>query len=299
MAGISSKAAGTLENKKKYNGIELENDLEIHTYDAFFRELDPQTARWWQIDPVTDGYESISPYASMYDNPIRYSDPLGNEGGDCCKAAEAFFQNLGGELKSTADAIGNAIAHPQATADAIGNAIAQTALHPQATADKIGQGIANTFNEYRKGDDVTRSGMLGKITGVIIAATLGGEATKGVNNLVKGAGEVKAVAGFPDNATVVRGGVNSVKTITEKTGTHPSGVTGVSVECGTCGVKELSKNLPNPKIGVTTVGQVRKAGGNVIKTTGRSPNHATLTGLPPEKISELFQPPMWNPNKTK
>ena len=85
MAGISSKAAGGLENKRKYNGIEFENDLEIQTYDAFYRELDPQIARWWQIDPVTDGYESISPYASMYDNPITFSDPLGNEGEACCK----------------------------------------------------------------------------------------------------------------------------------------------------------------------------------------------------------------------
>lgn len=85
MAGISSQAANTLENNKKYNGIELENDLEIQTYDAFFRELDPQTARWWQVDPVTEGYEDISPYASMYNNPITYSDPLGNEGEGCCK----------------------------------------------------------------------------------------------------------------------------------------------------------------------------------------------------------------------
>jgi RHS repeat-associated protein len=84
MAGISSKAANTTENKYKYNGIELENDLEIQTYDAFFRELDPQTGRWWQIDPVTDGYENMSPYASMYDNPMKYSDPLGDEGEACC-----------------------------------------------------------------------------------------------------------------------------------------------------------------------------------------------------------------------
>lgn len=40
--------------------------------------------RWWQIDPVTDGYEHISPYASMYNNPIIIMDPLGDEGEDCC-----------------------------------------------------------------------------------------------------------------------------------------------------------------------------------------------------------------------
>ncbi|WP_199119244.1 DUF6443 domain-containing protein [Pedobacter sp. ASV28] len=86
MVGISSKALaiGNPENKLKYNGIEKENDLQIEIYDAQFRELDGQVGRWWQIDPVTDGYESISPYASMYNNPITYSDKLGNEGQACC-----------------------------------------------------------------------------------------------------------------------------------------------------------------------------------------------------------------------
>jgi len=44
MSGISSKAAGGLENKKKYNGIELDNDLDLHTYEAYYRNLDPQQA---------------------------------------------------------------------------------------------------------------------------------------------------------------------------------------------------------------------------------------------------------------
>jgi RHS repeat-associated protein len=86
--GISSKAAGTLENKKKYNGIDWENDLDLGVYDTQFRELDPAIGRWWQIDPKIDNMETWSPYASNYDNPITFSDPLGDEpeGGDgCCK----------------------------------------------------------------------------------------------------------------------------------------------------------------------------------------------------------------------
>jgi RHS repeat-associated protein len=51
MAGISSRAAGKLENKYKYNGIEFENDLDLNVYDANLREPDPQIGRWWQIDP--------------------------------------------------------------------------------------------------------------------------------------------------------------------------------------------------------------------------------------------------------
>jgi RHS repeat-associated protein len=83
MAGISSKAAGSLENKKKYNGIEFENDLDLNVYDAQFRELDAQTGRWWQIDPKTDEMFMWSTYASNYDNPIRYQDPLGDVP-ECC-----------------------------------------------------------------------------------------------------------------------------------------------------------------------------------------------------------------------
>jgi RHS repeat-associated protein len=87
MAGISSKASmfGEPENKYKYNGIEKENDLGLEIYDAQLRELDGQIGRWWEIDPETENMEMWSPYASNYDNPITYMDPLGNEPeGDCC-----------------------------------------------------------------------------------------------------------------------------------------------------------------------------------------------------------------------
>jgi RHS repeat-associated protein len=84
-AGISSKGLnfGAPENKKKYNGIEKEDALGIEIYDAKLRELDPQIGRWWEIDPKVENMEMWSPYASNYDNPIRYSDPLGDEGEDC------------------------------------------------------------------------------------------------------------------------------------------------------------------------------------------------------------------------
>ncbi len=81
------------------------------------------------------------------------------------------------------------------------------------------------------------------------------------------------------------------------TKTHPEGVTGVSVECGTCSVQELAKNLPNNQIGVTTVGKVRELGGDVIKTSGKSPTHATMTGLSAEQMNKLLTPPVKNPWK--
>jgi RHS repeat-associated protein len=86
MAGISSKAAGSLENRKKYNGIEFDNDQDINTYEAYYRNLDPQIGRWWEIDPKCEpsaddnepGLESLTPYNSMANNPVKLGDPLGD-----------------------------------------------------------------------------------------------------------------------------------------------------------------------------------------------------------------------------
>jgi hypothetical protein len=103
---------------------------------------------------------------------------------------------------------------------------------------------------------------------------------------------------LPDDAIVVRGGQNREEDIERSTGTHPCGLTGISVECcaGMPG-EDLAKNIPHGKIGVTTVGKVRIAGGDVVRTSGRSPNHATLTGLDPEQASQLLTPTIVNPSK--
>jgi hypothetical protein len=95
---------------------------------------------------------------------------------------------------------------------------------------------------------------------------------------------------------VVRGGRNTPELIRKGFGTHPSGVTGVSVESAAgATVEELAAAIPHGQIGVTTVGRVRAEGGDVIRTSGRSKNHATLTGLTPEQISGLLTPTVPNP----
>ena len=89
MAGVSGKASnfGLPENKIKYNGIEFESDLDLIVYDAFYRELDPQTGKWWEIDPKWEkDMENWGAYVSNFSNPIRNKDPKG----DCPKCDEVF-----------------------------------------------------------------------------------------------------------------------------------------------------------------------------------------------------------------
>lgn len=103
---------------------------------------------------------------------------------------------------------------------------------------------------------------------------------------------------IPDEAVAIRGGRNQPEDIRRGTATHPAGVTGVSVECA-AGVPpgELAAAIPHGSVGATTVGAVRAAGGDVIRTSGRSPHHATLTGLTPEQVSRLLTPTTPNPSR--
>ncbi|WP_440133945.1 RHS repeat-associated core domain-containing protein [Chitinophaga sancti] len=79
MEGISRKGLrgpAYINNRNKFNGIEHTTELDMNQYDAYFRTLDPQIGRWWQIDPKPSDWES--PYVAMGNNPSRYSDFLGD-----------------------------------------------------------------------------------------------------------------------------------------------------------------------------------------------------------------------------
>jgi len=79
MAGISSKAAGNLDNKVRFTSQLLDDDFGVNTYQMKWRTMDPQIGRFLQIDPLADEYVHNSTYAYAENDVIRSIDLEGLE----------------------------------------------------------------------------------------------------------------------------------------------------------------------------------------------------------------------------
>ena len=61
-----------------FNGMEADEEVlrSKNNYTTYFRQYDARLGRWWSTDPK--GNAALSEYNAMRDNPIFYTDPVGD-----------------------------------------------------------------------------------------------------------------------------------------------------------------------------------------------------------------------------
>ena len=106
-----------------------------------------------------------------------------------------------------------------------------------------------------------------------------------------------------DDALVCRGGSCAARAFQQGSGVTldaAGNLQNVSVTASvTRTLQELTVSMPHRAIGTTTVGDVRRAGGDVVPHA-RGPNnpyHCLLYGIIPEQAESLFAPTVPNPNR--
>jgi len=107
-------------------------------------------------------------------------------------------------------------------------------------------------------------------------------------------------SGLPNDTVLARGGANTPDRFANGSGvtTDSAGnLSGVSVNSGPT-IGEATVGIPHNQVGITTVGDVRSAGGSVVPDpTPRNLSHCLVSGCSAETLSDLFTPTIKNPHK--
>jgi RHS repeat-associated protein len=247
------------------------------------RYYNPVLSRFVSADTIIPGQshragaanpQELNRFSYVNNNPIRYTDPSGHAAND-----------------------GKQDKYGQPTDGAGGGACNGGCPQPPPTPPTPPtQGLPSEGGTYYEG------GVFVSESEAIVEETQHAAAAELEAETAAAEAEAAADGSLPDEALVCRGGTCTADRFANGSGvtTNPDGtLSGVSVQSGAGkSVSELTNTIPNGQVGVTTVGDVRAAGGNVYPSPRPgNPYHCTMCGITPQQGEDLFTPTIRNPNR--
>ncbi len=131
------------ENKYKYNGKEIQTELDLFTEDYGARQYDPANGRWVSVDPLAHKLPWQSPYAAFDNNPINKVDDDGRY------AVSVHYRITYNTLIK--------IGYSAAIADNIAHHASTYADHPEPSVLFMDNAMHGTNNAYRGGIDYSKT----------------------------------------------------------------------------------------------------------------------------------------------
>ncbi len=95
---IANSCGNEQAQNYKYNGKEYEDSFGLNMYEYGARNYDPAVGRFFNIDRLSEKYESISPYNYTANNPVRFIDVDG-EWIDIFDGGNRYRYITGGDVK--------------------------------------------------------------------------------------------------------------------------------------------------------------------------------------------------------
>ena len=301
---IEKNSDGTLPTDKLFTGQRAMEDLGIYFYNARF--YSPSLGRFLSADTMVPGganSQAYDRYSYTENNPIKNTDSSGHciDGITtipCLLALIAVAGFAGGAAVYEYNVSGNSWwvssedAWESFTAGMDGATAAITLADIAVTAAVTGSFAIETL----------KSQSSSFFSGFKSVPSIGGDPENFLQN------SSQEVERLPDEAFVCRAGECLADSFSRGTGVkeNPDGtLDGISVRSAPgISIEELTNGFKNKQIGVTTVGNIRSLGGEVIQSGSiNNPYHADLSGITAEQAERLFTPTIqnswWKPRSFK
>jgi len=272
----------------KFDGKPYSSATGLYYY--FHRWYDPSIGRFVSQDSYPghrSDPQSLNPYLYVENSPTTYSDSTGQ----CPWCIAALIGAAGGAIIGYGLCVANGGGW---TSSECGKAALEGAIVGGVIGLTLGLGAVAMPEEQQAADQLVNTSDFWAntesttTTTVITTDATSSIATTATPAITSTSSDASLTSELTDNALAVRGGLNTAQSLDDalaRGGISANSAPGMTV-------KQLSEGLPHNYVGVTTVGDIRAIGGEVVGApTATNPFHAILVPGPggTQELSELFQ----------